>query len=75
MATIARLMLQNGVTSFSRILETNDSAPDVSAKGGGSQRTFASVFAISDPTARALPDEEAQFHSAEGRLKTLIQRQ
>ena len=36
---------------------------------------FASVFAISDPTARALPDEEAQFHSAEGRLKTLIQRQ
>jgi hypothetical protein len=32
-------------------------------------------LAISDPTARALPDEEAQFHSAEGRLKTLIPRQ
>jgi hypothetical protein len=38
------------------------------------QRTFA-LICISDPAARALPDEEAQFHIAEGRSKTRIQRQ
>jgi hypothetical protein len=38
------------------------------------QRTFASIC-ISDPAARALPDEAAKFHIAEGRSKTRIQRQ
>jgi hypothetical protein len=38
------------------------------------QETFASIC-ISDPAARALPDEAAQFHIAEGRSKTRILRQ